>query len=742
LSTLSKSGQTVGQAMNTLGKAMVGIGTAAAAALGASTKAAIDWESAFAGVRKTVDASEAEFAQLEQGLLNMSKTIPIAATELASIAEVAGQLGVAKEDILAFTETMANLGVATNLTAEEAATAFAQLANIMQEPIDNIDNLGAALVDLGNNSATTERDILNFAQRIAGAGKLANLTSQDLLGIGAAFSSVGIEAEAGGTAVQKVLMNMTEAVAQGGEQLDLFAKTAGMSAQEFKKMWETDAAGAFTAFVEGLGNAGDDAIGILDELGLSDQRLVRGFLSVANAGDLMRDSIGRSNSAFQENTALIEEASRRYETTASQIQLLKNNLFLLGNAIGSAVLPVINQMIEKIIPLINAFVTWTEAHPRLAAVILTVVAGLGALVAIIMILAPIITALITVFTAFAAVAGLISLPILLIVAAIVAVIAIIWLLVANWETVWGIIVSVVTTVWQVIQTVITTALQIIMQIIQMHIDMFVMIFQVGWMIIQTVVQTAMMIIQTIITTAWQIITTIVQTAMQIITTVIQTGWNIIKTVVTTVMQAIQTVIQTAWNTIKTITQTTLTAIQTAVQTAMNTIKNIFQTAWNAIKTLVQNALNQLLQIAQSVMEQVKSAISAGVEAIKGIFNGLKGAIDSVIGKFREMASAAREALSAAGRAVSSKLGGISRQHGGTIPGSFSEAVPAILHGGERVIPRTGTDVNAPQSGGGGSTINIIIEGDVNSMDMVSRIADAVKESIGRDNELAQFGVGI
>lgn len=317
--------------------------------------AAIAFESSFAGVRKTVDATEAEFNQLAAANREMAKSLPLSANGLNDITALAGQLGVRGVDNLTkFTRVIADLGNTTNLATEEAAQSFAQIANVVGLPIKDVDRLGSAIVDLGNKSATTERDIVSFVQRIAGAGKIAGLTSSELAGIGAAFASTGVEAEAGGTAIQKVLIGIRKAAAEGGADLQVFADAAGLSAAEFQKLALSNGAEAFTRFVEGLAKAGDDAFATLEKLGLEDQRLIRSFLAVAGAGDLLRRSIDTGNAAFRENTALTEEAEKRYATTASQLQILKNNFTDAGISIGQVMLPAINDTAAGAVDLVNA----------------------------------------------------------------------------------------------------------------------------------------------------------------------------------------------------------------------------------------------------------------------------------------------------------------------------------------------------------------------------------------------------
>ena len=211
---------------------LVGLGTAAA-------KAAIDYESAFAGVRKTVDATEEEYAQLSDSIVEMSNRLPQSASDIAGVMEVAGQLGVrGTENLLNFTETMIMLGDATNLSSEEAATSLARVMNIMGTSGDDVSRLGATVVALGNNFATTESEIVEMTNRLAAGAKLAGLTEAETMALAAAMSSVGIQAEAGGTAMTQTFNEIEMAVAGGGEALDKFASVAGMSSEEFASAWE------------------------------------------------------------------------------------------------------------------------------------------------------------------------------------------------------------------------------------------------------------------------------------------------------------------------------------------------------------------------------------------------------------------------------------------------------------------------------------------------------------------------
>lgn len=289
-----------------------------------SISLANSYESAFAWVKKTVNWTEKEMRKLDNNLKKLAKEIPMTYQDLAKIMELWWQLGVQTKNLDKFTKAVAQLGTATNLTSEDAAQMLAQFANITQMDLNDIDRLWSVIVDLGNNFATTESDIVSFAQRIAGAGQIAWISQANIMAIATAFSSVGIEAEAWGTAVQKVLLDMNSAVTTWSDQLQTYAKILWITTEEFKKLYQEHPEEVFVKFVESLQGAGQEAQLLLDELWLNDQRLVRGFLSLSQNADLLTDAINRSNDAWANNVALSAEAEQRYSTTESQILMQQN----------------------------------------------------------------------------------------------------------------------------------------------------------------------------------------------------------------------------------------------------------------------------------------------------------------------------------------------------------------------------------------------------------------------------------
>ncbi|MGX7367985.1 phage tail tape measure protein [Enterococcus casseliflavus] len=438
----------VGESLSSVGTKMtMGVTVPIVAGVTAITKAAMDWESSFAGVKKTndeiVDSNGKvvySYDDLESGLRNLSKQLPSSHAEIASVAEAAGQLGIQTDNVVEFTKVMIDLGESTNLGAETAATELARFANITQMSQDKFSNLGSSIVDLGNNFATTESEISAMALRLAGAGSQIGMSEGDILGFAAALSSVGIEAEAGGSAFSKVMVNMqlavengigafdelkamasdgglsfeqlVKAVQDGGDEIKSaaskmgisttslkslykeadtaamsliqFSDVAGVTNAEFANMFESDPASAIMAFVEGLSKAeeqGTSAISVLDNMGITEVRLRDSLLRAANASGVFAGAVEMGNDAFSENTALAEEAGKRYETVESQLGMLKNEIVDVAIEFGGPFLQALREGVQTAKPFISTMADlakkFSEANPETQQAIMKYI-GLGA----------------------------------------------------------------------------------------------------------------------------------------------------------------------------------------------------------------------------------------------------------------------------------------------------------------------------------------------------------------------------
>lgn len=323
-----------------------------------AAKSAVDFEDAFAGVKKTVDATDEEFAQMSKTTLDMSTKLATSAEEIARVEEVAGQLGIAKGDIVKFSEVMIKLGMSTDLSAEEAATALSKIANITNMPSEKYEALGNVIVDLGNKFSTTETDIVDMTTRLAATGQVVGYTQPQMFAIATALSSVGIEAEAGGSAFSELSKKLNLAVAKGGKDLEEWAKVAGVSSAEFKKAYEKDALGALNMFIKGLKDTqrlGKNSVAVLADMGITEKRLSNAVLALASSEDILGSALEVANEQWEGGSALQDEVAKRLETTASKLKNAKGELVKTAVILGDNFLPMIQDVAKKVGELAERF---------------------------------------------------------------------------------------------------------------------------------------------------------------------------------------------------------------------------------------------------------------------------------------------------------------------------------------------------------------------------------------------------
>ncbi len=344
---------------------------------------AIEFESAITGVYKTVDGTPEQLAAIADEVKDLSLVIPSTTTEIAAVAEAAGQLGIATEDVMSFTEVMINLGEATNLSSDEAASSLAKFSNITKMSADNYENLGSTVVALGNNFATTEADIVAMSTRMASAGTLAGLTEPEILALAAAVSSVGIEADAGGSSMSTLLSKITLAVETGSEELEQYASVANMTSEEFQRVWGENAVDALYAFIAGLNDTernGASATAILDEMGITEIRLSNAVKALASNHEGLAGAVQLANAAWVQNTALATEANTRYSTLESKLAMTENAQTNLSIAIGEVFAPTVADAAEVWANMLNGITGFVKAHPTAVKAITAITVGVGAFV--------------------------------------------------------------------------------------------------------------------------------------------------------------------------------------------------------------------------------------------------------------------------------------------------------------------------------------------------------------------------
>lgn len=638
---LNKLKSTGTKALKAVGTVAATAGTAIAAMGAYATKTSIDFESAFAGVRKTVDATEAEFAMLEKGIRDMSKKMPQSASAIAEVAEAAGQLGIKTENILGFTETMVMLGDATNMSSDQAATALARLANITGMSQTDFDRLGSTIVELGNNLATTEGEIVEMGLRLAGTASQVGLTENEILALAGAMSSVGINAEAGGSSMSRVMQKMNTEVLSGGKNLSKFAEIAGMSAEEFSKAWKDKPTEVITAFINGLDDvnaSGGDVTTMLKELGINSTQEIDTLLRLSGASDVLTDALGMSAEAWEENVALAEEAEQRYQTTESMIQILKNNIddlvISVGDGLKDSARDGIGTAIEMVEQLASAFET----------------GGLAGLVE-------------ELGTVFADVATNIAeyAPMML-EAGVNMIMSFITGIRENLP-------AITESALSILQTLITSILEMLPEIISLGAELLIslitgiaeMLPNLTTQIIDTIIMVADTIIQNlplIIDAGIQLITALVEGIINNLPTLIAEVPRIINEFASAIYSNLPTILKAAIEIMLTIIKGLIESIPTLVanipqiiMAIVNVItlynwtqlgKNVIKWLGDGIKSMVGNITGIAKNLANAVTEAIKgifkSGTSIGSNFITGIINGIKSLLSNIISTASNLAN--------------------------------------------------------------------------------------------------------
>lgn len=349
-----------------------------------SVQVARDFESAFAGVKKTIDESRFNeysltWDDLAEGIKQIAYETGISAEEIAGVMEIAGQLGVELGDqgkgIIEFTRQMALMGVTTDMAASDAALNLARFMNITNLTTDDVDNLTASIVDLGNNFATQEADIVNMSMRLATAGSAIGMSAQDILALSTAMSSAGIKAEAGGSSLSSIISKLEarvrryESVMKGTfegtdeqagliiDDMETIAKVSGVSADQFYQVWTTQPIEGLKLLTKGMAEAeerGDNMILQLDDLGFAQIRQSNALRALAISFDNMSGAIDTSNKAWSEATAMEIEAEKRFETLDSRLNMLNERWKEVKREIAETLIPIL----EKLMDVISNLISW------------------------------------------------------------------------------------------------------------------------------------------------------------------------------------------------------------------------------------------------------------------------------------------------------------------------------------------------------------------------------------------------
>jgi TP901 family phage tail tape measure protein len=351
---------------------------AALGLLGAvAAKQAMDFEQAFARVDRVFDRSTGSVSKLRQGILNLSTTIPVAATELSEMAEMGAQMGIEGHDnLLKFTEVVARLGAVADMAGQDAAMMIARIGQVNHIDPGQYDRLASAVLSVSSKFNATTPEVLRMTLQMQGLGAQAGLSATDMLGLAAAVSSSGIRIESGGTAIGRMARDVSQATIEGGQKLAEFARIAGMSADQFRQAWSEDAGSAFAKVFEGLSKEGDNLFHTLDKLGWQNIRVGSTAGALAKSFDQVARGMSEARTGFAENNELTRQSTIIFSTTRAQLTLMIEKFKTLGIEFGSNFLPLVAGVGRALMGLADILLIVTRVFNQLPETVRTFTAAL------------------------------------------------------------------------------------------------------------------------------------------------------------------------------------------------------------------------------------------------------------------------------------------------------------------------------------------------------------------------------
>lgn len=352
LATVGGNIYNTGDKIESAGKKILPVSAAVLGVGVATGKAAVTIDTALTGVRKTVDGTEEQYQQLKEAAISFSKTNAVSADQILDIQALGAQLGFTIDELDEFSQVVSGLDIATDMDADTAATEMAQFANITKMAHSEVSNYGSAIVNLGNHMATTESQISSMSQRVAAASTQVGMSQADILGWSAAMSSLGVEAEAGGTAFSNTIATIDAAVATGSEDIEKFASIAGMSAEEFSSSWKASASDTMVALLQGTSSAENMTVA-LESMGVTGIRQTDVLKRLAGNTELVTQALQYSNDGWRENTALTAEVENRNASMAAQLEIAQNKITAIAEDVGGPLVGALNSAIDAAQPMID-----------------------------------------------------------------------------------------------------------------------------------------------------------------------------------------------------------------------------------------------------------------------------------------------------------------------------------------------------------------------------------------------------
>jgi TP901 family phage tail tape measure protein len=345
------------------------------AALAGPVVAAMNFESAMADVRKVVDfETPQQFKEMGEDILSLTRRIPMTARDLADIVAAAGQAGIARNELLAFAESAAKMGVAFDITAEQAGQMMAQWRTAFKMSQKQVVELADQINYLGNTTAASAPKISDIVTKIGPLGEIGGVAAREIVALGATIGSVGIQEEVAATGIKNLILRLNSGASATDRQKKAF-KSLGLSATKLAKAMQEDASGAILSVIEALGKIPEyKRTAILTDL--FGRESVAAIAPLITNIDKLRENLRKVGDATQYQGSMEKEFKERSETTANAIRILANNINILSVNLGSFLLPPLAATAKRLSAVSDKIAKWTKAHPQLTKVLVLGTAGL------------------------------------------------------------------------------------------------------------------------------------------------------------------------------------------------------------------------------------------------------------------------------------------------------------------------------------------------------------------------------
>lgn len=373
IDAVSNSMSQLGSAQRNTGVAFAAAGAAVGAGLGLAVKEAADFEHIMAEVQQKSGLADGQIDDLGNRLSLLASKLPLADKELAKVAVVAAQLGVASRDgvegVEALAFSAAKLANTSDLTEEAAAASIAKLSNLFNLDVTaDADRLGSSLVMMANTTTANVSTIVEISRRFGGMANAAGIAASEVIALSAVMTDAGVNAEEAGSSLTKLVQKMAVP-----KNMAKFAEQLQVPIEEYTRMINEDALGTTLKFLDTFkGMKTTDVVKTLSELQLARVGTTKTVLGLSNMSERLQETIANSRQAFAGGTELDRAFEAMLKTLTSKMKTLMGSIVTFARSVGVTLFPIIK-------PAVDAATMFVGALLRLPAPIKMVIGVMAAL---------------------------------------------------------------------------------------------------------------------------------------------------------------------------------------------------------------------------------------------------------------------------------------------------------------------------------------------------------------------------